>query len=64
MTDITPSPAMTVLFKELQRLLGVSVMNGQIRLNFNEGRVQSFETRTFGRVAKAAVNGNRREHEA
>jgi hypothetical protein len=45
-----PPDYLARLLAQLQAALGVAVRNGQIRLNLNEGRVQSFETRTFQRV--------------
>jgi hypothetical protein len=49
--EVRHSPSLQATVKDLQRLLGVEVEVGQIRLNLNEGQVQSFETRTFRRLA-------------
>lgn len=39
------------LVRHLQAVLRLSVKTGQITLNLREGRLETFETRTFARLA-------------
>lgn len=38
------------LIAQLQRVLGLDVVCGQITLNLNESRLQSYETKTYQRL--------------
>jgi hypothetical protein len=40
------------LIDDLQRLLQLSITTGQITLNLREGRLESWETRTFARLKR------------
>ena len=45
-----PSADVRLLIAQLQTALGISIVCGQITLNFNNGDVDSVETRTKVRV--------------
>lgn len=43
------------LLAELQHVLGLSIRTGQVVLNVRDGRLETFETRTFGRLKAGDV---------
>lgn len=44
------------LLAELQHVLGLSIRTGQVVLNVRDGRLETFETRTFGRLKAGAIS--------
>ena len=57
------APDVQELAARLQQQLGLAVVCGQVTLNFNNGDLQSVETKTFVRVKAHKAADNRRHGE-
>ena len=52
------------LAAQLQQQLGLSIVCGQVTLNFNNGDLQSVETKTFQRVTQKPLDRARKNAHA